>query len=82
MVLDCGGGTVDITMHQVENLKPMRLSEVCLCPCLCVCVSVCACVCDIYIHKHTQTHTHTHTHTHVYIGARAMRRPVWLQVCR
>lgn len=28
MVLDCGGGTVDITMHQVESMAPMRLSEV------------------------------------------------------
>ena len=45
MVLDCGGGTVDITMHQVENMKPMRLSEVCLCPCLrlSVCLFVCVC---------------------------------------
>ena len=29
MVLDCGGGTVDITMHQVEATKPLRLSEIC-----------------------------------------------------
>ena len=29
MVLDCGGGTVDITMHQVEDTNPLRLSEIC-----------------------------------------------------
>lgn len=28
MVLDCGGGTVDITMHRVEATDPLRLSEV------------------------------------------------------
>jgi len=28
MVLDCGGGTVDITMHRVEKTDPLRLSEV------------------------------------------------------
>ena len=28
MVLDCGGGTVDITMHHVESTDPLRLSEV------------------------------------------------------
>jgi len=29
MVLDCGGGTVDITVHRVEGIDPLRLSEVC-----------------------------------------------------
>ena len=28
MVLDCGGGTVDITMHKVECTQPLQLSEV------------------------------------------------------
>lgn len=28
MVLDCGGGTVDITMHKVEQMTPLRLSEI------------------------------------------------------
>ena len=28
MVLDCGGGTVDITMHQVEEMMPLKLSEI------------------------------------------------------
>jgi len=28
MVLDCGGGTVDITVHRVEGTTPLRLSEV------------------------------------------------------
>lgn len=28
MVLDCGGGTVDITMHRVEGTKPLQLSEI------------------------------------------------------
>ena len=28
MVLDCGGGTVDITVHEVEETKPLMLSEV------------------------------------------------------
>jgi len=28
MVLDCGGGTVDITMHHVEKTDPLRLSEI------------------------------------------------------
>jgi hypothetical protein len=27
-VLDCGGGTVDITMHRVEATSPLRLCEV------------------------------------------------------
>ena len=27
-VVDCGGGTVDITMHRVERTSPLRLSEV------------------------------------------------------
>ena len=27
-VLDCGGGTVDITMHRVEATIPLRLSEI------------------------------------------------------
>ena len=29
MVLDCGGGTVDITMHQVERRQPLRVVEIC-----------------------------------------------------
>ena len=28
MVLDCGGGTVDITMHEVEKMMPLELSEI------------------------------------------------------
>jgi len=28
MVLDCGGGTVDITMHKVKELAPLKLSEI------------------------------------------------------
>ena len=27
-VVDCGGGTVDITVHRVEQTSPLRLSEV------------------------------------------------------
>ena len=25
MVLDCGGGTVDITMHKVDQMMPLKL---------------------------------------------------------
>ena len=28
MVLDCGGGTVDITMHKVDQIMPLKLSEI------------------------------------------------------
>ena len=28
MVLDCGGGTVDITMHKVDQMMPLKLSEI------------------------------------------------------
>ena len=28
MVLDCGGGTVDITMHRVDQIMPLKLSEI------------------------------------------------------
>lgn len=28
MVLDCGGGTIDITSHLVESSDPLQLSEV------------------------------------------------------
>lgn len=27
MVLDCGGGTIDITSHLVESADPLQLSE-------------------------------------------------------
>uniref|UniRef100_A0A7S2MNN6 Uncharacterized protein n=1 Tax=Octactis speculum TaxID=3111310 RepID=A0A7S2MNN6_9STRA len=30
MILDCGGGTVDITMHKVVRLKPLHLDELCI----------------------------------------------------
>jgi len=29
MVLDCGGGTVDITVHHVEGTSPLKLTEIC-----------------------------------------------------
>jgi molecular chaperone DnaK (HSP70) len=28
MVLDCGGGTVDVTVHKLRSIEPLRLDEV------------------------------------------------------